>query len=508
MSAEASKAGLFSAVLTAFNVESYKLLQPDPDQELLITLKAMSAQLNGYTFNPPFVNSTAPVSSSSRTSPFVAARHAVWLNALWFSALVCTLSASYVAIMVRQWLHQYSSGLSGTSRETARLRQYRYESVQNWRVPEIVVMLPVLLQLALVLFLAGLLILLWNLYPSVALAASILIGILLTFTILTTVIPAVRADCCYQSAQVFCFFLAVQYTGGLVRLILEQLNRMAYTIGVWREGAMYSVCWSVMGAVHTLRHRLGTWGMFNTWEIREKHEAHIHAADLDFTLLQRAYETTLDDSLLDTVMTHCVSDIDPLFVLQGCVTFLHNNTTYHGLYGPVDPENDPSVDARYAQGSRRARYQIYLFSQVLRFLPVCAQAIGPVGHKRTVLENVARKALKLLPPELHGRRRYVSYHEMDTSFETSHILRSLSKLVGADILPAEAFLKLVVNVRVLDSRSGGRLRRLNISDIQLGQYALSSHSEVVLTERLEQLHMRFRYMTGKSSVPWIGTVVS
>lgn len=105
MSAEASKAGLFSAVLTAFNVESYKLLQPDPDQELLITLKAMSAQLNGYTFNPPFVNSTAPVSSSSRTSPFVAARHAVWLNALWFSALVCTLSASYVAIMVRQWLH-------------------------------------------------------------------------------------------------------------------------------------------------------------------------------------------------------------------------------------------------------------------------------------------------------------------------------------------------------------------------------------------------------------------
>lgn len=504
MSAEASKAGLFSAVLTAFNVESYKLLQPDPDQELLITLKAMSAQLNGYTFNPPFVNSTAPVSSSR---PFVAARHVVWLNALWFSALVCTLSASYVAIM-RQWLHQYSSGLSGTSRETARLRQYRYESVQNWRVPEIVVMLPVLLQLALVLFLAGLLILLWNLYPSVALAASILIGILLTFTILTTVIPAVRADCCYQSAQVFCFFLAVQYTGGLVRLILEQLNRMAYTIGVWREGAMYSVCWSVMGAVHTLRHRLGTWGMFNTWEIREKHEAHIHAADLDFTLLQQAYETTLDDSLLDTVMTRCVSDIDPLFVLQGCVTFLHNNTTYHGLYGPVDPENDPSVDARYAQGSRRARYQIYLFSQVLRFLPVCAQAIGPVGHKRTVLENVARKALKLLPPELHGRRRYVSYHEMDTSFETSHILRSLSKLVGADILPAEAFLKLVVNVRVLDSRSGGRLRRLNISDIQLGQYALSSHSEVVLTERLEQLHMRFRYMTGKSSVPWIGTVVS
>ncbi|EIN04139.1 hypothetical protein PUNSTDRAFT_21034, partial [Punctularia strigosozonata HHB-11173 SS5] len=38
-------AGLFSAVLTAFTVESYQLLQQDPEQESADTLSQISLQL-------------------------------------------------------------------------------------------------------------------------------------------------------------------------------------------------------------------------------------------------------------------------------------------------------------------------------------------------------------------------------------------------------------------------------------------------------------------------------
>ncbi|KAI0712098.1 hypothetical protein C8Q76DRAFT_784793 [Earliella scabrosa] len=374
-------AGLFSAVLTAFIVESYKLLQPDPEEDILVTLRAISAQLNGYTVNPPFVNSSIPTTPPEDT-PFVAPRYAVWLNVLWFSALVCTLSASSVAIMVRQWLHQYSSGLYGTSRETAR------------------------------------------------------------------------------------------YVGGATRLLLGYIHRAAYAIGTWRNGFARSCSWSTMGVVHKIMRRLGTWGMFNTWEIREKHAAHYHSAYLDFALLQKTYEITLDDTFLDTTMTRCISDIEPLFVLESCVTFLNDQTTFQNIFGRVDAENDPSVDIRFAHGRRKARYQAFLMTHVLGLVPVCAQTASPTGRKRARLRKVARIVVELLPPKLQGRERYITYPGWQTTFDISLVIRSLSSLVLAGITSAEAFLKLLANIGSLDR---GDLRRLNFDNIQHVVDALPVH---------------------------------
>ncbi|KAI0770224.1 hypothetical protein C8Q74DRAFT_1369429 [Fomes fomentarius] len=170
-------AGLFSAVLTAFIVESYELLQPDQGEEILNALKMISSQLNGFTISSPFVNATV-MSNPSAVAPFTPPRYAVWLNTLWFSALICSLSASSIAITVRQWLHQYTAGVSGDSPEMARVRQYRYESLLRWHVGAIIAALPILLQSALALFLAGLLGLLYSLHPVVAGVSSVLIGML------------------------------------------------------------------------------------------------------------------------------------------------------------------------------------------------------------------------------------------------------------------------------------------------------------------------------------------
>ncbi|TFK80266.1 hypothetical protein K466DRAFT_467602, partial [Polyporus arcularius HHB13444] len=196
-------AGLFSAIQTAFNVELYKRLTPDPDPDpVLVALERISAQLSGFTVNPAFVNSTQSpfviLDSSTPSTPPVPLWIVV-LNALWFSSLISSLAAASIGIMVKQWLTEYQSGLSGTSRQTARLRQLRLNSLQRWRVKEIVSFLPVLLQIASGLFFAGLLILLWNLNRTVAIVGTFFVAILLAFSLGTIILPSIATHCSYLS---------------------------------------------------------------------------------------------------------------------------------------------------------------------------------------------------------------------------------------------------------------------------------------------------------------------
>ncbi|KAJ3013150.1 hypothetical protein NUW54_g1673 [Trametes sanguinea] len=116
-------AGLFSAVLTAFNVELYVLLMPDSTDTTNALLAQISAQLSSFALNPNFANSTQPFAPPPSTSSFRAAASSVWINTLWFSSLICSLSAASIGMLVKQWLHESELGLSGTSREAARLRQ-------------------------------------------------------------------------------------------------------------------------------------------------------------------------------------------------------------------------------------------------------------------------------------------------------------------------------------------------------------------------------------------------
>ena len=103
---------------------------------------------------------------------FSAPLSAVWLNTLWFSSLVCSLSSASIALLVKQWLQEARDGLSGTSRECARLRQHRLNGLVKWRIDIIVAALPILLQIALGTFFAGMLILLWTLNTTVAAVTS------------------------------------------------------------------------------------------------------------------------------------------------------------------------------------------------------------------------------------------------------------------------------------------------------------------------------------------------
>lgn len=311
---------MFSAILTAFNVQSYQLLQPAPTTDpVLVALQQISAQLSSFSNNPPFVNSTQPAYRQTDTPTPRAPRAAVWLNALWFSSLILSLSSASVGIMVKQWLNEYCGGISpSTSRETARLRQYRLNNLIKWRVGTIVMSIPILLQLALSLFLAGLLILLWTLHNSVAAVASALVFLLAAFTIGTMLLPLVRFGCAYLSPQTYALDIVrhrVVYFVNDVRFrffgALGQLIRRTC-----RDFSGRAQDWSQ--TVNRMAGKCAGRGpeSFRTWRGRERDLADVGwKGTLDADLLTMAYDTSMDHGTLSTV-AKCLTDLQPQDVIQ------------------------------------------------------------------------------------------------------------------------------------------------------------------------------------------------
>ncbi|KAI9059215.1 hypothetical protein FKP32DRAFT_1531505, partial [Trametes sanguinea] len=308
-------AGLFSAALTAFNVQSYLLLQPDNTDTMVLALVHISAQLESFVMDSRSMNSSASAFAPPQSTAFSAPGFAIWMNALWFSSLTCTLSAASVAVMVKQWLHQYAQGLSGNSAETTRLRQYRYDSLVKWHVPEIIAALPILLQAALSLFFAGLLILLFNLHPSVAVTVGIFVGALLLFTAATTLLPAYYSDCCYQSPQALSVFILVQETRKAFVSVLEWIERQMQTwttetaAGILSESSLVSY---FRFTAQSVLSKVEMQGPFRSWQAREKPDVDAQREELEQSIALTTYKIVSDKTVLSGAVVPCLSSMDAL----------------------------------------------------------------------------------------------------------------------------------------------------------------------------------------------------
>ncbi|KAK1221985.1 hypothetical protein PQX77_015193 [Marasmius sp. AFHP31] len=180
-------AGLFSAVVTAFTIESYQWLQEAPEDTTVALLRQISQQMNGTSVPAP---DTFAVSSSD-----------VAINVLWFLSLIIALVDALFALLCKQWLREHRRHThTRTPSEALALRWLRHQSLEKWHVPKILASLPMLLELALFLFLAGLLELLRTRHPVPFSIATTVVGFAVVFYSGTTIIPAI--DITRQALQV------------------------------------------------------------------------------------------------------------------------------------------------------------------------------------------------------------------------------------------------------------------------------------------------------------------
>ncbi|KAK1218331.1 hypothetical protein PQX77_018973 [Marasmius sp. AFHP31] len=189
-------AGLFSAVVTAFTIESYQWLQEAPEDTTVVLLKQISQQMNGTSVPE---SHTFAVSSSD-----------VAINILWFLSLIIALIDALFALLCKQWLREHRRHThTRTPSEALALRWLRHQSLEKWRVPAILASLPMLLELALFLFLAGLLELLRMRHPVPFSIATAVVAFASVFYFGTTIIPAI--DIIRQARQVTEEFRDKQY---------------------------------------------------------------------------------------------------------------------------------------------------------------------------------------------------------------------------------------------------------------------------------------------------------
>ncbi|KAK1219163.1 hypothetical protein PQX77_018121 [Marasmius sp. AFHP31] len=180
-------AGLFSAVVTAFTIESYQWLQEAPEDTTVALLRQISQQMNSTSVPEP---DTFAVSSSD-----------VAINVLWFLSLIIALVDALFALLCKQWLREHQRHThTRTPDEALALRWLRNQSLEQWHVPTILASLPMLLELALFLFLAGLLELLRTRHPVPFTISTIVVAFAAIFYLGTTVIPVV--DIVRQALQV------------------------------------------------------------------------------------------------------------------------------------------------------------------------------------------------------------------------------------------------------------------------------------------------------------------
>ncbi|KAK0473449.1 hypothetical protein IW261DRAFT_1423662 [Armillaria novae-zelandiae] len=190
-------AGLFSSVVTTFVAQTSQSLQPNYTA-MSAALLYESVLVQRAIANGSSVNSIAP-SPLNPTVPFVPVATDVWVNALWFTSLFLSLTTALVAFLVNQWLHYYLSLTSGTLRDRSLMRHFRRAGFQKWHVLVIIDSLPILMHLALAMFLIGLGLFLQPLRQ--ALSWVICAGTILVYTayVVATVLPIIFPQCPYRT---------------------------------------------------------------------------------------------------------------------------------------------------------------------------------------------------------------------------------------------------------------------------------------------------------------------
>ncbi|KAJ3557309.1 hypothetical protein NM688_g1543 [Phlebia brevispora] len=205
-------AGLFSAVVTAFTVESYTWLQQDSGDATNTFLAHISLQISSFTTTPSFVNSSAPaLPFQNVTSAFTPPAIAVPVNTLWVLSLTLSLLSAFFAIAVQQWLRQLRLPADIPARRAVELLALRADGLKTWQVPGIISFLPLLLQVAVVLFLIGLLILLRSLNATVAIVFGIVAVLGLMAFLVSTFIPLLSDRCPYRSPVVPTVLIVLQW---------------------------------------------------------------------------------------------------------------------------------------------------------------------------------------------------------------------------------------------------------------------------------------------------------
>ncbi|KAJ7599562.1 hypothetical protein C8J56DRAFT_191413 [Mycena floridula] len=148
-------AALFSGVVTAFIIESHKMLSPDPQQVMIVIMYQMSQQLSSVVNGS---QTSAVVPTPDDLFPFAVPPAVLVTNIVWFISLGLSLACALTATLIQQWASDYTHAIERRQdpEKRGRIRAFLFEGVETSNLPAIVEATPLLLHASLFSFLIGL----------------------------------------------------------------------------------------------------------------------------------------------------------------------------------------------------------------------------------------------------------------------------------------------------------------------------------------------------------------
>ena len=130
---------------------------------------------------------------NSSLGPYVPAdfsppEYIVVVNALFYASLGVMILAAFIAMLIKSWVREFDRGLRAMSipEQRAKTREFRYLGMQRWKLPEMVAILPLLLQVSLLLFAIGLVLFLFNISKPSCGVTAMIFGVGIFFYAMTT----------------------------------------------------------------------------------------------------------------------------------------------------------------------------------------------------------------------------------------------------------------------------------------------------------------------------------
>ncbi|KAJ7614957.1 hypothetical protein FB45DRAFT_1109325 [Roridomyces roridus] len=190
-------AGLFSASLTAFLIESYATLMPDEGEATIAILMQISRQITAGSSG----NSSSFAPELPNFDDFQPSTASLACNTLWFLSLGLSLSCALMATLVEQWARDFiqRTDMRPSPPIRARIFSYLYYGLRRFRMHSVVELVPLLLHISVALFFAGLIPFLYPVNKAVMGVCAFVLLVIVGGYAGLTVLPILYSDCPYRT---------------------------------------------------------------------------------------------------------------------------------------------------------------------------------------------------------------------------------------------------------------------------------------------------------------------
>ncbi|KAJ7926920.1 hypothetical protein B0H13DRAFT_1571834, partial [Mycena leptocephala] len=186
-------AALFSSILTAFLIESYKSLNPDSGDVTVQLLSQISQQLVASANSSAYIVPPPTLFKPSASS--------LICNALWFISLGFSLACALIATFVQQWARDFlhKADMCSAPLIRASIFSYLYYGLKRFQMHTVVEIIPLLLHGSLLLFFCGLIAFLIPVNIAMTAIAATVLGIVAVVYSTVTLLPVRYLDCPYRT---------------------------------------------------------------------------------------------------------------------------------------------------------------------------------------------------------------------------------------------------------------------------------------------------------------------